>query len=67
MGAKPSCSGPGDSAGEQESSDNWNSQKRQVQTGYGQVREEGRLQEAGRQLQEACDSLLQECNQESPR
>lgn len=32
-----------------------------------QVREEGRLQEAGRQLQEACDSLLQECNQESPR
>jgi len=32
-----------------------------------QVREEARLQEAGRQLQEACDSLLQECNQESPR
>lgn len=31
------------------------------------MREEGRLQEAGRQLQEACDSLLQECNQESPR
>jgi len=32
-----------------------------------QVREEVRLQEAGRQLQEACNSLLQECNQESPR
>merc|ERR1719273_771043 len=32
-----------------------------------QVREEARLQEAGRQLQQACDSLLQECNQESPR
>ena len=25
------------------------------------------MQEAGRQLQEACDSLLQECNHESPR
>ena len=29
-----------------------------------QVREERSLQEAGRQLQEACDSLLQECKQE---